>query len=327
LPYKNTTFGFACIFMDTSNALAISLSPRTNHRGSAGVWADRDEGPEYPPQGALHVKVFISADIEGITGVSGAAQLRGPDYARMRRLMTQDVNAAVAGAYLGGAKEVVINDGHGDGTNILIEELDSRARLISGCNMPLSQMGGIDDTFSVVLFVGHHAMEGTHDGVVNHIYLGRTVNKLLLNGKPVGEMGANGAIAGHFGVPIGMESGDDKAVAEALALFPDIETVTTMIGMDRFVANSLTPAVTQKAIKEAAERAVRRAPDLKPFKVSLPATFEVEFKTTAETTYATLFPSVTRVGPKTVSVTAGNVVTAFKMLWGTFELGRAGAGA
>lgn len=273
------------------------------------------------------MKVFISADLEGITGVVGGAQMGtgGTDYMRVRKLMTQDINAAVEGAFAGGATAVVINDGHGAGINVLIEDLDSRARLISGSNLQLSQMGGIDSSFDVVLFVGHHAMEGTADGVLNHIFLGRTVNRITMNGRPVGEMGINGAIAGHFGVPVGLETGDDKAVAEALSFFPDIETVVTKCGLDRFVADSLTPAASHELIRAAAEATVQKAPSLSPFLVDLPVTFEIEFKTTAETTFATLFPSVKLRGPKSVSVTAGDVVTAFKMLWGVLELGRAGA--
>jgi D-amino peptidase len=188
-------------------------------------------------------------------------------------------------------------------------------------------MGGIDGSYGVVLFVGHHAMEGTQDGIVNHTFLGRTINRLTLNGRAVGEMGCNGAIAGHFGVPVGMESGDDKAVAEALSFYPTIETVVVKHGMDRFVADSMAPAASRPLIRQAAERAVRRAiaGDFKPTKIPAPVTFEVEFKTTAETRYATSFPSVKRTGPKSVSVTADDVATAFGMLWGVLELGRAGA--
>lgn len=272
------------------------------------------------------MKVFISSDIEGITGVTGGTQstMRGADYARVRRLMTQDINAAVEGAFRGGATGVVINDGHGAGTNVLIEELDPRAQLISGEKLYLSQMGGIDGSFGVVLFVGHHAMEGTADGVLNHTFLGRTINGLTMNGRPTGEMGINAAIAGHFGVPVGLETGDDKACAEASSFFPWIETVVTKRGISRTVAESLTPGESHKLITAAAAAAMRKAPFLPPFLVDLPVTFEVEFKTTAETTFATAFPSVIRTGPKSVKVTARDVVSGFKMLWGVFELGMAG---
>jgi D-amino peptidase len=272
------------------------------------------------------MKVFISSDIEGISGVVGDGQSTrsGADYARVRKLMTQDINAAVEGAFAGGAAAVVINDGHGAGTNVLIEELDPRAQLISGDRLYLSQMGGIDETFGVVLFVGHHAMEGTADGVLNHTFLGRTINRLTMNGRPVGEMGVNGAIAGHFGVPVGLATGDDRACAEASSFFTGIETVVTKTSVSRTVAESLTPGRSHKLIRQAAEAAVRKAPFLSPFLVELPVTFEVEFKSTAETTLATLFPSVRRTGPKSVRVTAPDVVKAFKMLWGVFELGMAG---
>jgi len=273
------------------------------------------------------MKVFVSSDIEGITGVVGGGQstMHGADYVRVRRLMTQDINAAVEGAFRGGATGVVINDGHGAGTNVLIEELDPRAQLISGDKLYLSQMGGIDSSFGVVLFVGHHAMEGTADGVLNHTFLGRTINRLTMNSRPVGEMGINAAIAGHFGVPVGLETGDDTACAEALSFFPGIETVATKRSVSRTAAESLTPGASHKLIAEAADAAVRKAQFLPPFLVDLPVTFEVEFKTTAETTFAILFPSVKRTGPKSVRVKAPDVVSGFKMLWGVFELGMASA--
>lgn len=272
------------------------------------------------------MRIFISADLEGIAGVAGSGQLTesSADIARIRRLLTAEVNAAIDGAYRGGATGALVNDGHGHGANILADELDPRARLMIGFNQPLSQMGGIDASFGAVFFIGHHAMEGTQAGVYNHTFFGRLVNRLLMNGRPTGEMGVNGAIAGHFGVPVALAAGDDHAVTEALAFFPGIETVATKRGMDRFVADSLSPAESRRLITEAAARAVERAGQLTPTTAPGPVTFEVEFKSTAATTFPLVFPDVVRTGPRSVSVTAPDVVRAFAMLNGVLLLGQAG---
>ena len=277
-------------------------------------------------RGGIDVKVFISADLEGIAGVAGNGQLgeSSPDMPRIRRLLTAEINAAIEGAFRGGATGVLVNDGHGNGANVLCDELDPRARLMIGFNQPLSQMGGIDGSFAAMFFIGHHAMEGTTQGVYNHTFFGRLVNRISLNGRPSGEMGVNGAIAGHFGVPVALAVGDDHAVAEALTFFPGIETVTTKRGLDRFVADSLSPAESRRLITAAAEVATRRAASLAPACTTSPVTFEVEFKSTAATTFPLVFPSVQRTGPKSVSVTGLDVPTAFAMLNGVLLLGQAG---
>lgn len=107
------------------------------------------------------MKIFISADMEGISGVATNQQLKTPsEYQRFRKLMTADVNAAIEGAINGGATEVVVADGHGNMSNILIEDLDIRARLVSGNNRVMCQLEGLDDSFDGILFVGHHGREG-----------------------------------------------------------------------------------------------------------------------------------------------------------------------
>jgi D-amino peptidase len=273
------------------------------------------------------VKVFISADMEGATGITSGRQTNSSDseYARGRKFLTQDVNAAIDGAFEAGATEVLVNDSHGSMTNILIEDLDPRARLISGSNKELCQMQGISADFDAAFFVAYHAMEGTHDAIINHTYLGNTVTRITINGEAVGETGSNAAIAAHFGVPVVLVTGDDKVAAEAKARLGNIETVVVKNGMDRFVANCLPPSETKKMIKEGAMKALARVKEIKAVAAKTPVTYEIELKTTAHTTFPVVFPEVKRVGPKTISITAGDVVTGFKMVWGALQLARAGA--
>jgi len=163
------------------------------------------------------LKVYISADMEGIGGVSTGVQTgsQGREYEKFRRLMTEEVNAAIAGAFDAGASEVLVSDSHGDGQNIDVELLDKRARLIRAWPRPLGMMQGVDDSFGAVVFVGYHASEGQAAAIISHTFNGRTVVKL--NGVEVPEAGVSAAIAGDFGVPVVFVSGDQTIGEETPA--------------------------------------------------------------------------------------------------------------
>lgn len=153
--------------------------------------------------------------MEGVAGVVDREQtLRdGKEHERARKLMTQEVNAAIEGALEAGAKQVLVNDSHGTMRNIILEELNENAELITGSPKPLSMMQGIDKTFNAVLFVGYHAMRGTYKGVLEHTYHGNIVSDVFFNSKRYGETGMNAAVAGYFKVPIVLVTGD-QAVAD-----------------------------------------------------------------------------------------------------------------
>jgi len=172
------------------------------------------------------MKILIAADMEGITGVvdSNQTNLSHAEYGRFRRLMTGDVNAAIRGAFDAGADEVVVSDGHWFNLNILIEELDPRARLNTGSPRPFSMVEGVQHGVDGVLFVGYHARVGTQDAILDHTWSSGRVDGVWLNGEIVGEIGLNAAVCGHFGAPVLMISGDQTACAEATALLGDVET-------------------------------------------------------------------------------------------------------
>lgn len=269
------------------------------------------------------MKVYISVDMEGITGIAVKAQVveGHPAYERARRFMTHDINAAVAGAFDAGATEVLVNDGHFTMTNILIEDLDPRARLITGRNKHLSQMEGLDASFSAVFYIGYHASVGTAGAVINHTYLGKAVREVRRNGRAASEAEINSGIAGHFGVPIVLITGDDKAVAEATAVLGAIESVVVKRGIDRYVANSMTLAASAVLIREAAKRALGRVKEIPVPPVPSPVTFEIDFMSTAEAAITTLFPTVELRGPRTVAVTDRDYLRAFKAFNGCLLLG------
>lgn len=263
--------------------------------------------------------------MEGITGVVTSQQVLtdGADYNRFRRLMTHDVNAAIAGAFDGGATEVLVNDSHWTMTNILIEDLDSRARLISGFHVkPLVMMEGIDSSFDLVFLVGYHAMVGRSTGVINETFWGREMYELRLNGQPIGELTMNAAIAGAFGVPVGLVSGDDALAEEAESVLGEVEIATVKYSIDRWAAECLPPQRTEQIIRESALRAVQRAAAFSPWVVEIPSQFEIEWTSTAEAGAAALVPGSKRLSPRVVAYSSEDYLGAFRGILACLLLGR-----
>jgi D-amino peptidase len=240
-------------------------------------------------------------------------------------LLTADVNAAIKGALAAGADGFLVTDAHGRMTNILIEELDRHARLVSGSNRQLLQMEGIGPEYGAAMFVAYHSREGTEDGLLNHTLLGNTVWEISCNGRVLGETGINAALAGHFGVPVCLVTGDDKVCQEAQDLLGPVEVAPVKIGCERLVANLLPPAASGELIASRAQRGLERAlrGEIKPFRVPGPVEFVVTFKSTAGVKLACLFPEVEPVGPKTLRLRAADYLAGFKLLWGALIIVRA----
>jgi D-amino peptidase len=261
------------------------------------------------------MKILIAVDMEGITGVTTWDQVTPghAEYARFRKLMTQDVNAAVRGAIDAGADDVIVADGHWDGSNILIEELDPRARLNSGSPSPFSMMQGIDETVDGVFFVGYHARNGSPNAILDHTWSSKRVANVWINDLLTGEYGLNGAVAGHFGVPVIMASGDQTACAQIVEQLGDIETAVVKQASGRFAAEVLAPQVTQDMIYMAASRAVQRLEDNDvpdPFVVETPVRVTVEFFTSDMADRASRIPFTQRDG-RCVSMSTQEMAAAY----------------
>jgi len=249
------------------------------------------------------LKVYISADMEGIGGVvswdeTGREGNQG-DYDRARRLMAGEVNAAIEGALAAGATEILVNDSHGSMRNLIIEDLNPAARLISGSPKLMSMMEGLDGSFDAVFFIGYHA-RATTPGVLNHTYTGSLL-EYRVNGQVFGETGMNAATAGEHGVPVVLVTGDGTVCAEARALLGDVETVAVKEHVGRYAANSLHPQRARALIREAAERALRDLGRIEPFRVTRPVRVELKFNSTALADGACLMPGVERVDDLTAS--------------------------
>jgi len=261
------------------------------------------------------MKVFISVDMEGSSGVTTWDDVVPGRmfYQKSRSLLTHDVNSAIEGALDAGAKEILVNEAHDGMRNLLLDELNPEARVIRGFRgKKLAMMEGVDETFDRAFLVGYHARAGTPGAVLNHT-LFNTVHNLWVNGVTVGEGGLSAALAGDFGVPIALVTGDDKVISEMRGLLGSFEAVEVKKGISRYSADCLNPEVTSGLIREAAGRAL--SADVKPYWVEPPVTVEVEFTTLEMGSLAAWVPSVENVEPRKVSCTAGSVVDAWKTIW------------
>ncbi|HSW09826.1 MAG TPA: M55 family metallopeptidase [Bacillota bacterium] len=271
------------------------------------------------------MRVYMSVDMEGISGVVHWKQT-GPgkdaeDYEQCRRLMTGDTSAAAAGAFAGGATAVVVNDSHGAMRNVLLTDLDPRVELVSGSPKPLSMVEGLDSTFQAVFLIGYHSRAGT-PGILNHTYSGALVD-CRFNGQSVGELGLNAAVAGHFGVPVVLVTGDDVLVTEARALLGDVQAVAVKQAVGRYAARCLHPQRTEQLIRMAAQDAMGNLQRAHPYRPALPLKVDLEFHDTGQADGACLLPLLERTGHRAVSFIAPDPVWAYRITRAALRLSAA----
>ena len=241
-------------------------------------------------------KIFISVDMEGISGVVDPAQL-GPDgfeYQRAREWMTGEVNAAIAGIRAAGPAEILICDSHGNGQSLLIDKLPDDVRVVRGFPRPLEMMQGLDDTFAAAVFIGYHASEWTADAVRSHTISSARLLGIRLNGMEVSEGIFNAALAGHFNVPVAFVSGDRLAVTQLQRVIPAAEGAIVKEPYGYHSAATVTPARGQALIREGVTRAIGKLSSLQPYKVAAPIALEVGFKLTIDAERAAFVPGLTR---------------------------------
>jgi D-amino peptidase len=226
---------------------------------------------------AQGARILIVTDLEGVGGVYDADEQLLPGqrrYLESRHILTGEVNAAVSGAIVGGAGEVVIWDGHDGSRTLSVDEIDPRAKLLQGRPTPATYYLS-EKLYDGILFVGQHAMAGARDAVLAHSQ-SFTVKRITLNGKEVGEIGQVAAIAGYFHIPVIMLAGDQAACSELLELQPKAITVAVKRLAGKKSALSLSHEEAKRQILQAARKAVEQVAQFQPWKVDVPVDLTIE---------------------------------------------------
>ncbi len=276
------------------------------------------------PLCAQRPKVFISVDMEGITGLVHGDQVSsdGKDYQMARRWMTEEAKAAIQGALDAGAAEVIVNDSHGSMRNLILADLHPSATLITGSPKPLSMMQGIDATFSAVVFIGYHPSEGTTDGVLDHTISGGTVASIKVNGIEMPELGLNALLAGKFNVPVVFVSGDKAVCEQAKTLLgSSVVTVAVKEGIGKRAAKTLPLKKAHELIRQNVKTAIERRTLMKPYTMKPPYTFELTFFRSSQADQAAVIPGVKRQDAKTLLLSSQDAVEGFMFLRGLIMLG------
>lgn len=249
------------------------------------------------------MKIYISADIEGVAGVVTPQQgtSGNAEYERARRLMTEEVNAAIAGAFDGGASEVLVNDSHGPMVNLLPELVDPRAELILGKPKPMNMAAGLTRDYDAVFLVGHHSRAGGR-GVLAHTTNSFAFREVRLAGRPLGEPGIYGAYAGSLGVPVALVTGDDVTADENRPLFVGAEFSVVKTALGNRAARSLAPEKARAAIRTAAAAALGRLATITPFVVDGPFVAEFVMSSPALADLAAVLPPARRLDGVTIAL-------------------------
>jgi len=268
-------------------------------------------------------KVFISIDMEGISGIVDWGQTGGKtdEYTYGRKLMVGDLNAAIDGALAAGVKEVVVTDDHGGGKNLQPEEFHKEALLIRGSLGSWSMMEGISDEYDAALYVGYHAMKGTENGILAHTISGSVVDGIWINGRETGEFGLSAALAGWYGVPSVFVSGDAAVAAEVKTFVPNITTAVVKWGVGRQSAKCLHPSKARAIIKKNVTAALGKIGDVKPFKVDEPFEFKLRFANSVGGDAAGRLPCAERLDGRTIKAVFDNYPLALRGLMSAISLG------
>jgi D-amino peptidase len=266
------------------------------------------------PVSAQARKVYISVDMEGISGISGDDQLApgGAEYGRSRKLMAEDLNAAIRGALEAGATDILVNDSHGGQRNLLPEDVHQPARLISHSFKRHGMMEGLDETFDAVILIGYHAKADAPRGLFAHTGSG-VLRDLQINGRSVGEGGMNAMLAGWYGVPVVMVSGDDVAVAEVKESAPAARGVVVKRAINTRAVELMPLAQARSGIQLAAREAVASAKKQPPQR-SGPYRVQMRFRNLTIPEVLTAFREIESPAPDTVAFVRDAMPDAYRLI-------------
>jgi D-amino peptidase len=272
------------------------------------------------------LRLYISADMEGTAAVCSWTQVdptNTTEYPYYRRLMSQEVRAAIDGAREAGAGDVLVNDSHASMRNVLWDELPDDVRMIYGNRKPFSMAEGIDGSFGAAFFTGYHGSVGTQDAVLDHTYTGDTLRETRVNGRPCSEAMLNAGILGLSGVPVVLVTGDRACIEQTRAAMPWITGVVVKDSIGRYATNSLSPARARELIRAGAKEAIARVGEAKPFVFPSPIALELDFPNTHNADYVELMPGFERTGGRSVRFVHDDYRVIFRAYVAAYRLGAA----
>jgi D-amino peptidase len=261
------------------------------------------------------MKILISTDIEGVAGVFHPEQTRpgNPEYERARLLMTHEANAAIAGAFDAGAAEVLVNDSHGSFRNMPAELLDPRAQAVLGKPRYLGMMAGVEEGVNAVCMIGYHS-RAQGRGILAHTINSFAFTRVFFNGLELGEAGIYGALAGEYGVPVAMASGDDAFIEEHRPLFPHATWVQTKRAAGQNSGVGLSPAQSCSAIRAGVATALAQLNAARPYVLPGPIAVRIQTQTPALADLFGQWPTLERLQGNEVGFEAPTVEAAVRMV-------------
>ncbi|HTD36264.1 MAG TPA: M55 family metallopeptidase [Candidatus Limnocylindrales bacterium] len=270
------------------------------------------------------LRLYVSADMEGTAAVCSWTQVdrtNAIEYPYYRRLMSQEVRAAIDGAREAGVGEVLVNDSHASMRNVLWDELPDDVRMIYGNRKPFSMAEGADGSFDAAFFTGYHGAIGTQDAVLDHTYTGDTLREVRINGRACSEAMLNAAVLGLSEIPVVLITGDRACIEQTKAVMPWIAGVVVKDSIGRYSTNSVSPARARELIRAGAKAAIERLGEARPFTFEPPIALEMDFNWTHNADYADMMPGFERTGSRSVRFVHDDYRVVFKAYIAAFRLG------
>ena len=271
------------------------------------------------------MKIFVSCDMEGTAGVSSWQQVDAraytPEYAIFQKYMTGEVCAAIEGARSAGATEVLINDSHGPMRNLLLDELPHDVRVLFGNRKPLSMAQNLSREFAGAFFTGYHGSAGDLNATLSHTFTPSVVYEVRINGIACSEALLNAGVAGYFGVPVLLVTGDRTTVEGARSHMPWITGVVVKESIGNFAVDSLSPAAAREAIRAGAAQAMAAAPLAKPYAFASPVTMEIDLVGVQQADVIEVIPGFTRTGGRQVRLVHDDYLTVYRAFVAAFRTG------
>jgi D-amino peptidase len=263
------------------------------------------------------MRLYISADIEGIAGVASRENLAPGrfEYEQARDWMTDAVVASCETLRELGATEIVVSDSHGNGQNIRFERMPAYVRLVRSWPRPLGMMQGIETGhFDAALLVGYHAGSANIAGTLSHSISGEFIHEIRLNGAPVPEAVISGALAGHFGVPVILVAGDDVAIEETRVSLGDVATACLKTSLGFLSTNSLSPAAADQVLRDAVREACGRIGQYRPYILAGEIALEIRLRNRFMAEWLSYLPDVARLDAFTIGMTCADIVAVSRFL-------------